>query len=126
MHKLTKAIAITAAILSFATPSFAAQSAFEDLFSNAFYGGLAGSLVGAAVLAFADKPGDHLEYIAQGAAIGIIAGAAYSAVTATRSFAEVGDGTVKFAIPTVVPQIRDLGRGRTEVVATASLVRGRF
>lgn len=36
-----------------------------------------GALAGAATLAFMDHPGDHLERIPQGAAIGVIAGIAF-------------------------------------------------
>jgi hypothetical protein len=40
------------------------------------YGVLAGTLVGAAALAFTDKPGDNLNLIARGASIGLYAGIA--------------------------------------------------
>jgi hypothetical protein len=38
------------------------------------YGVLAGTLVGAATLAFESKPGDHLNHIARGASFGLYAG----------------------------------------------------
>ncbi len=38
------------------------------------YGVLAGSLVGAASLAFTDRPGDHLQRIARGASLGLYTG----------------------------------------------------
>ena len=38
------------------------------------YGVLAGTLVGAATLAFSDKPGDNLNKVARGASIGLYAG----------------------------------------------------
>jgi hypothetical protein len=40
------------------------------------YGALAGTLVGAASLAFSDKPGDNLNRIARGASIGLYGGIA--------------------------------------------------
>lgn len=38
------------------------------------YGVLAGTLVGAASLAFVDKPGDNLQRVARGASLGLYAG----------------------------------------------------
>lgn len=38
------------------------------------YGALAGTLVGAATLAFSEKPGDNLNNIARGASLGLYAG----------------------------------------------------
>lgn len=38
------------------------------------YGVLAGTLVGAATLAFSDKPGDNLNKVARGASFGLYAG----------------------------------------------------
>lgn len=41
---------------------------------SAAYGTLAGTIVGAATLAFSDKPGDNLNKVARGASIGLYAG----------------------------------------------------
>ncbi|MGE3973210.1 MAG: hypothetical protein AB7F59_01645 [Bdellovibrionales bacterium] len=41
---------------------------------SAAYGVLAGTLVGAATLAFTDRPGDNLKNIARGASLGLYAG----------------------------------------------------
>jgi hypothetical protein len=46
----------------------------RDFVVSASYGVLAGTLVGAATLAFSDKPGENLNRIARGASIGLYAG----------------------------------------------------
>ncbi len=38
----------------------AAENNFESSLKDGFYGGLAGALVGGAILVFKDDPGDHL------------------------------------------------------------------
>lgn len=45
------------------------------------YGVLAGTLVGAASLAFVDKPGDNLQRVARGASLGLYAGIALGVYT---------------------------------------------
>ena len=127
MHNLTRGVALVVALFFLATPCLAADSGIKTLFQDAFYGGLTGGLVGAAVMAFTKKPGTHLDYIGYGAAGGVMVGAAYGAVVATRSLAEVENGKVKFAIPTIYPEIREANsKGQTSIVATAELIRGRF
>lgn len=98
----------------------------KTVFQDIFYGGLSGALVGAAVLAFTKHPGDHLDYIGYGAATGALIGATYGAVSTTKSLAEVENGHVRFAMPTIMPELDSDGRGHTSIVATAELVRGRF
>lgn len=46
----------------------------REFLMSCVYGTLAGTLVGAATLAFSDKPGDNLGNIARGASIGLYAG----------------------------------------------------
>lgn len=46
------------------------------------YGVLAGTLVGAASLAFVDKPGDNLQHVARGASIGLYIGVGLGYYTA--------------------------------------------
>uniref|UniRef100_A0A831U1G4 Uncharacterized protein n=1 Tax=Geobacter metallireducens TaxID=28232 RepID=A0A831U1G4_GEOME len=104
-----------------------AQDTFEGIFRNALYGGLAGGLVGAALLVFTDKPGDHLDYIGYGAASGVLAGTAYGVAKTTRALAELENGKVKLAVPTIVPEsVRTGADGEREVVLMAEVLRGRF
>jgi hypothetical protein len=126
MHSFKRSAAVAVALIFLATPCLAEENAFRTFFQDAFYGGLTGGLVGAAVMAFTKKPGTHLDYIGYGAAGGVLVGAAYGAVVTTRSLAELENGKVKFAVPTIVPGIRDAARGQTSYIATAELIRGRF
>jgi hypothetical protein len=55
-------------------PQTAKADAMRDFVVSASYGVLAGTLVGAATLAFSDRPGENLNRIARGASIGLYAG----------------------------------------------------
>ncbi|RNC70372.1 MAG: hypothetical protein ED859_06040 [Desulfuromonadales bacterium] len=111
----------------FAAPCRAEDDGAVTIFRNSFYGGLAGGLVGAALLAFTEKPGNHLDYIGYGAAAGVIAGAAYGVVKSTRALAEVENGKVKLAMPTILPDYIPAGaRGEGGVVLMAEVLRGKF
>jgi len=127
MHSLKRSAVLAITLIFLANPCLAAEDTFKSVFQDLFYGGLSGALVGAAVLAFTKHPGDHLNYIGYGAAAGVLVGASYGAVTTTRSLAEVENGEVKFAMPTIIPELRDHdSKGHTTIVATAELIRGRF
>ena len=58
--------------------SFSASSARADMVRDfvvsCSYGVLAGTMVGAATLAFSEKPGDNLNKVARGASLGLYAG----------------------------------------------------
>lgn len=107
------------------TPA-SAQSALSATFEDALYGGLTGALVGGAVLVFQDEPEDHLIYIAYGAAIGVIAGTVYGVVNATRAFAEVEGGSVRFGMPMVIPALAPGHDGSVALAVHADLFRARF
>jgi hypothetical protein len=127
MHSFKRSAALAVTFLFLATPCLAADNAFKTFFQDAFYGGLTGGLVGAAVLAFTKQPGKHLDYIGYGAAGGVLVGAAYGAITTTRSLAELENGEVKFSMPTIIPEIREANsKGQTAIMATAQLFRGTF
>lgn len=105
-------------------PCHAAENAFKTIFTDSLYGGLTGSLVGAAVMAFAKKPGDHLDYMAYGAATGVLVGAAYGI---GKAMVELDNGRVKLSMPTVIPDIKDSNsKGQTPIVVMAELLRGKF
>jgi hypothetical protein len=126
MYSFKRSAALAVTLLFIATPCLAEGNAFKTFFQDAFYGGLTGGLVGAAVMAFTKKPGTHLDYIGYGAAGGVLVGAAYGAVITTRSLVEVENGKVRFAVPTIRPEIRDASKGQTSYIARAELVRGSF
>ena len=121
-------VGLAALILTvWSVPSHAEEAGFGTIFSNALYGGLSGALVGAAVMAFTKKPGDHLDYIGYGAAGGVLAGTAYGLVKTAKALAELDNGTVKLAMPTIVPDYIPAGaKGEGGMMITAELLRGKF
>lgn len=126
MQNFKRGVIMAITFIFLANPCLAADNAFRSVFQDVFYGGLSGALVGAAVLAFTNKPSDHLDYIGYGAAAGVLVGATYGAVTTTRSLAEVENGEVRFSMPTIIPELRDSDSGRKSIVAMTELIRGRF
>lgn len=108
-----------------AAPSFAASD-IEEIFSSSMYGGLTGALIGAAFMAFTKKPSDHLMNPVYGGAAGIILGAGYGIAKTSKSFAEIKDGNVKFAMPTIVPQVTVDNSGKSSVIYTAQLLKTSF
>lgn len=120
------ALLLTAAV-SVSTPDNARAEGMGDVLSDAFYGGLAGALVGAAVLAFTDEPGDHLDYMLTGAGIGVIAGTIYGVAKVTRhAMVDVDRGRVAWHVPRIDPAVGLGADGTTEVSVSAALVRVRF
>jgi len=127
MRRLVEMLLSALLLCAWTAPCLAADSAFKEVFEDSFYGGLTGVLVGAAVMAFTSKPGDHLEYLGVGGAVGVLGGATYGVVKTTRSLAAVEDGKVKFAMPTVIPNIQDAsGRGPSALVIRTEIFRGKF
>lgn len=117
----------TVLLASMSVPCSAAENAFRDIFENAFYGGLAGTLVGGALLVFTHKPADHLDYLSYGAAGGVLAGAAYGVAKSAKSLVAIEDGTVKFAMPTIMPELRETNlKGGASLMLKAELIRGNF
>ncbi|GFE58663.1 hypothetical protein [Geobacter sp. AOG1] len=114
-------------LTSWSIPCHASDNAFRDIFENAFYGGLAGTLVGGALLVFTHRPSDHLDYLSVGAASGVLAGAAYGLAKSSRAFAEIDNGKVKLAMPTIMPEFQDANaKGSSTVMLKAELIRGKF
>jgi hypothetical protein len=114
--------------ITWAAPCIAAESAFREIFQDSIYGGLTGSLIGAAVMAFAKRPGNHLDYIGYGAAGGVLAGAAFGAAKIAKSLAEIDEkGKVRFAIPAIIPDFNEAcSRGPSSYVINAGLLSGKF
>ncbi|HEX4923902.1 MAG TPA: hypothetical protein VFV50_07440 [Bdellovibrionales bacterium] len=73
---MTSRLVIAASIVvsCFFAPRAAQAEPGREFIMSATYGVLAGTLVGAATLAFTDKPGDNLRNIARGASYGLYAG----------------------------------------------------
>jgi hypothetical protein len=105
-------------------PCHADETVFKEIAKDSMYGGIAGTLIGAATLAFTRRPGDHLEYMAYGAAAGLLGGATYGYFS-SRALMEVENGKVRFAIPTVIPDVKDSMR-TTSVVVTTQIIKGKF
>jgi len=127
MNNLKRTALILVTLIFMANPCLAADNAFKTLFEDALYGGLAGGLVGAAVLAFTDHPSDHLDYVVFGAAGGVLVGATYGVITTSRSLAEIENGQVRFSMPTIRPEFREGNvKGQTTIVAMAEIIRGKF
>jgi hypothetical protein len=110
-----------------ATASFASENTFKEIFQDAFYGGAAGALVGAAFMAFTKKPVDHLDDMGYGAAAGILVGAAYGVTKTARSLAEIDNGRVRIAIPTIIPDLVESPvTKQTYITWRAEILRGTF
>ncbi|MFQ5543645.1 MAG: hypothetical protein ACE5FY_04760 [Nitrospiria bacterium] len=92
----------------------------REVLENSFYGGLTGALIGAAFLAFREKPSDHYEDIRIGAAAGVIIGTLYGLARTTQAFAEYQNGSVAFHIPTLQ---FDVDSKNNAVTGSADLLR---
>jgi len=129
MNKFKKLAAVLTlvSLMLTATSAFAADDTIKEVFTDAFYGAAIGGLVGGAFMVFTKKPLDHANYIAYGAASGVLVGTAYGLAKSARAFAEVENGRVKVAFPTVVPElVVSPSSGRTTVAWKADLFRGTF
>ena len=114
-------------IFTSSTASFASDNTLREVFQDAFYGGAVGTLVGAALLAFTKKPANHLENIGYGAAVGVLFGTAYGVTKSARSLAEIDNGRVRIAIPTIIPDFVESSATRqTTITWRAEILRGSF
>jgi hypothetical protein len=129
MKQLRKLAAVMTlvSLLSTASSAFAADDTIREVFTDAFYGAGIGGLVGGAFMVFTNHPADHLNYIAYGAASGVLVGTAFGLAKSARAFAEVENGRVKMAFPTIIPElIVSPASGQTTVAWKADLIRGTF
>ncbi|MFQ5454931.1 MAG: hypothetical protein ACE5EA_01855 [Nitrospirota bacterium] len=75
--KIVVLLLIFALIFTASSKTFAEDLPIVGILKNSLYGGVIGSILGTAVIAFTDKPSDNLNFIARGAAIGVFAGTIY-------------------------------------------------
>lgn len=114
-------------IVTATTVSHATESPLGDVFRDTIYGGAIGTLVGGASMAFTRKPANHLENLGYGGAVGIIAGAAFGMARTARSLAEIDNGRVKLAMPTLIPNLTESPvTKQTTITWQASILRGTF
>ena len=129
MKQFRKLVAVMTlvALLSTASSAFAGDEAIREVFTDALYGASIGGLVGGAIMVFQTKPFDHLNYIAYGAASGVLVGTAYGLAKSARAFAEVENGNIRVAFPTIIPElVVSPASGQTTVAWRADLIRGTF
>ncbi|MBZ0220705.1 MAG: hypothetical protein K8I01_09775 [Candidatus Methylomirabilis sp.] len=128
---MKKIISLLMLIAFFASATGAyAEDAMQRTLRDSIYGGLIGGLLGTAVMFLTDDPGDHIEYIPTGAAVGVLVGAAYGIGRSMQdsSFAEVEkDGTIKLGLPVVKAQkLYDEKLDMVEKIESIDLVRIKF
>jgi hypothetical protein len=129
MKQLKKLVAVMTlvSLLSSTSSALAADDTIKEIFVDAFYGAAIGAVVGSAFIIFTKHPEDHLMNIAYGAASGVLVGTAYGVAKSARAFAEVENGRVKIALPTVIPElVVSPVSGQTKVAWKADLIRGTF
>lgn len=125
-HRVAAIILTVSCLLCWSVPSFAADSPLRETFEDALYGGLTGALVGAAVMAFTHRPGQHLDYIYYGGAGGVLVGASFGLIRSARSLAEMQDGKFRFALPTIMPEFQETSSHGQSMALRAELFRGTF
>lgn len=130
MTKMKRILAIVFAVsmlTSWSASCYASDNVVKDTFESAFYGGLVGTLVGGALLVFTKHPSDHLDYLAYGASGGVLLGTGFGIIRSAKSLAEYENGKVKFAIPTIIPELHEsASTGQNSLSFNAQLIRGRF
>lgn len=133
MRKWPIGALLLALFVAIAQPGVAAAEdiALRKIMRNAAYGGALGALVGGALLAFVDDPGDRLEFITTGAAAGILVGAAWGVYDSTSAnpYVLLEDGKLSASLPPPrltrrAPSAADASR--RETLLTARLVGVRF
>lgn len=122
---------VTAADLARPQAARADDIKLQKILRNALYGGAVGALIGGALLAFKDNPGDHLDFITVGAASGVLVGVAWgiydSATDNPYVMLEHGRVHAALAAPTVRvanPSVAD--RTRREATIGVRLLGVRF
>ena len=110
-NRLLPAAFVLAVIMILPAPASAQESGLKNTFTSAVYGGLTGALVGAGVLAFTEHPGDHLDYIAIGAGVGVIAGTLFGLVQESRPLLALSSTGAAWSWPVPQARLRKAGGG---------------
>lgn len=127
LKRTTIAVIASFLLASWTVPANAADNPLKIVLEDAVYGGVIGTLLGAATIAFTDHKSDHIDNIGYGAAIGIMAGAGFGLYTnIDRSLVEYENGKVKIAMPTVIPKLQESSSGQMVLALKADLLRGSF
>ncbi|MBI5561076.1 MAG: hypothetical protein HY883_07375 [Deltaproteobacteria bacterium] len=125
-----RVIAAVILALFLLSPAYSyAGDVMEGTLHDSLYGGIIGALAGAAIMAVSSNPGDHVEYIPIGGAIGVLAGTAYgfSRNVVQTSGAEDEEKAVAAERPIVdTVKVYDKRAGTTEVVSVVNVVRYGF
>jgi hypothetical protein len=75
-------------------------------------------------MAFANKPAENLDYMAYGAATGVMVGAAYNI---GKALVVMENGKAKWSFPIVIPDVRDTNsNGKTPIVFMTEVLHGKF
>jgi len=77
-------------------------------------------------MAFTRKPGQHLEYMAYGAAGGAVAGGAYGLFKSQTSLVAFEGDKVSIDVPLIMPDVQEKGVRGTNVTIMAELISGKF
>lgn len=121
-RKIVSMIVISATILS-AIPASAVDQALQETLQDALYGIMIGTLVGGATIPFHRKPAKHFANLGIGAGGGAIGGTIFGLTKAVRTLAEIEDGTIKLAMPTIVPEVVDSPTASNNFALSVGLLR---
>jgi len=113
-------------LFSLAGQAWAQQDSMKTVFQDAGFGGLAGLLVGGAFLVFTDEPGDHLDYLAYGAAVGVLAGAAFGIYSVSRPLFLVEQGGLRGQIPLLKVEMEQPAKAISQVRYSLTLMECHF
>ena len=119
------AVMVLISFFTAASLSCAAENTLREVFQDALYGAGIGAIIGAAFMAFTKEPFDHRDNIGYGAAVGALAGTSFGLAKSARALAEIDNGKIKIAVPTIVPDLVVSPRQNT-VMWSASILRGTF
>ncbi|MBN2282630.1 MAG: hypothetical protein JXO48_01945 [Deltaproteobacteria bacterium] len=123
MKKILVLIISVLMLFSFSGSVNAFETGGSLILKDTLFGTVTGAVIGAAVMAFTEDPGDHLMYIGYGAASGAIVGMLFGVYEAT-AIVEIEKGDMKIALPT--PQWSYGSVSAPDTTASIDIVRVRF